>query len=187
MKIRLNLATAPLESHRRFALGAALLGTVGLVALVGLSWHAYSVWQADRSLRADIAKLEKRMDQLRRERRDLELFFNKPEIHKLRDRSAFLNGLIEQRSFPWTKIFMDLERTLPEGVRVVSISPKMNEGGVEVKLVVGATGDESKLKFLRALEESKEFSRVQLQLTRPGRPGEADRVFLELTAWYSTT
>lgn len=187
MKIRLNLSTVPLESYRQFALGAALVGTVGLVALGGLSWHAYSVWRADRTLRADITQLEKRMDQLRRDRRDLEIYFNQPEIHKVRDRSAFLNGLIEQRSFPWTKIFMDLERTLPEGVRVVSISPKMNEGRVELKLVVGATSDESKLKFLRALEESKEFSRVQLQATRPSRPGEADKVLLELVAWYATT
>ncbi len=83
---------------------------------------------------------------------------------------------------------MDLERSLPEGVRVVSIAPKMTEGRVEVKLVVGALSDESKLKFLRALEASKEFSRIQvLAETRPTRAGEADRVYLELTAWYATT
>jgi hypothetical protein len=57
-----------------------------------------------------------------------------------------------------------------------------------VKLVVGALSDESKLKFLRALESSKEFSRIQvLAETRPNRAGETDRVYLELTAWYSTT
>jgi Tfp pilus assembly protein PilN len=188
MKVRLNLATSPLESHRRFALGAALVGTVGAVALVLLSWHTYTVWRADKALRGDIARLENQMEQLRRQRHDLENYFSRPEIRKVRDRSAFLNALIEQRSFPWTKIFMDLERSLPEGVRVVSISPRMNEGRVEVKLVIGATTDESKLKFLRMLEESKEFSRVQLLAeSRPNRPGEADKVYLELVAWYATT
>ncbi len=188
MKVRLNLATSPLESHRRFALGAALAGTVAVAALVLLSWHVYSVRRAERALRLDLARLEKHMDQLRRQRRELEDYFNLADIRKMRDRAAFLNGLIEQRGFPWTKIFADLEHSLPDGVRVVSISPKMNEGRVEVKLVVGATSDEGKLKFLRALEASKEFSRVQLLAeTRPNRPEETDRVYLELVAWYSTT
>jgi Tfp pilus assembly protein PilN len=188
MKVRLNLATSPLENRRRFALGAAVVGSIAVVALVLLSWHAYKVWHADRDHRAKMARLERGMNSLREQRRALELFFNLPENVKLRDRSAFLNGLIEQRSFPWTKIFMDLERSLPEGVRVVSISPKMSNGRVEVKLIVGATSDESKLKFLRALEDSREFSRIQvLAETLPSRPGESDKVMLELVAWYAST
>src|SRR5712692_7533212 len=188
MKIRLNLATSPLENNRRFVLGAAVVGTVAGLALVLLSAHAVSVWRADRAHRTRMVQLEAKLNDLENRRRDLEVFFNRSENAGLRDRAAFLNGLIEQRSFPWTKIFMDLERSLPEGVRVVSIAPKMNQGRVEVKLVVGASSDETKLKFLRALEASKEFSRIQvLAETRPTRAGEADRVYLELTAWYATT
>lgn len=188
MKVRLNLATSPLENRRRFVLGAALVGTVACVALFLLSWHAYKSWQRDRDYRGKVARLEQAMNSLREQRRALEQFFNQPENAKLRDRAAFLNALIEQRSFPWTKIFMDLERRLPEGVRVVSIAPKMTNGRVEVKLLVGAASDESKLKFLRALETSKEFSRIQvLAETLPTGPGEADKVMLELVAWYATT
>ncbi len=188
MKVRLNLATAPLETHRRFAAGAALVGSIAVIALVWLSWHAYKARRADSELRAERVQLEQRMDTLRRERRDLEQFFNRPDVLKVRDRGSFLNGLIEQRSFPWTKIFMDLERIVPAGVRVVSIGPKMNTGRVEVKLVIGATSDEAKLNFLRALETSKEFSRIQLLgETRPSQPEQAGRVVLELVAWYATT
>jgi len=188
MKVRLNLATSPLENRRRFALSAVLVGTVASVALLWLSWHAYRSWQRDRDHRIKIARLERQMDSLRKQRRDLEQFFNQPENAKLRDRSAFLNALIEQRSFPWTKIFMDLERNLPEGVRVVSIAPKMANGQVEVKLLVGASSDQTKLKFLRALENSKEFSRIQvLAETLPTGPGDTDKVMLELVAWYATS
>lgn len=188
MKVHLNLATSPLVSHRRFAIGATLIGTVGLGAMVLLGWQAYSGWHAERARRAERTRIEKEMNEFRRQRRELEAFINRPEILKARERSAFLNGLIEQRSFPWTKIFMELEERLPEGVRVVSIAPKMNGGRVEVKLVVGAATDEGKLKFLRRLEASREFSRIQLlSETRPTRPNESDRVLLELVAWYSTT
>jgi len=165
-----------------------LVGTIAVVALVLFSWNFYSARQKEKALHNELAKLEKELDDLRGERRRLEAYFIQPDIRQLRERSAFLNTLIEQRSFPWTKIFMDLEHSLPEGVRVVSISPKMGAGRVEVKLVVGALSDESKLKFLRALEASKEFSRIQvLSETRPNRPGEPDKVFLELMAWYATT
>lgn len=188
MKVRLNLATSPLESHRRFAVGAALVGTVAGVALVLLFWNTYRVWQADRDHRVKMAQLEEQMGKLRQQRRELEDFFSRPETFKLRDRSAFLNGLIEQRSFPWTRIFMDLEDELPEGVRVVTIAPKMNAGRVEVRLVIGATTDEGKLKFLRTLEKSKAFSRIQvLAETRPVRQDQPDKVQLELVAWFATS
>lgn len=189
MKVRLNLATSPLENHRRFISSAALLGTVATLALVLLSWHAYTVWRADRDHRNKMARLGREMADFERRRRELEDYFNRPDTLKKRDRAAFLNGLIEQRSFPWTKIFVDLEEVLPEGVRVVSIAPKMDAGRVEVKLVIGAMTDEGKLKFLRALESSKEFSHVQvLAESRPTtHASETDRVRLDLVALYSTT
>jgi Tfp pilus assembly protein PilN len=188
MKIRLNLATAPTETQRRFVLGTGLLGTLALGALIWLSWNTYSAWHRERDHRARMAQLSQQIDDLRRQRRQLEDFFGLPNTLQVRERAAFLNGLIEQRSFPWTKIFMDLEHILPEGVHVISISPRMISGRVEVKIVVGAATDETKLKFLRSLEDSKEFSRIQLlsEVHPAAGPGDTDRVRLELVAWYVT-
>jgi len=186
MKVRLNLATSPLENNRRFILGAVLAGTIALVALALLSWDTYRGWRANRELRAELSLRESEIREFREQRRELEAFFKSPETRMVMERAAFLNALIGQRSFPWTRIFMDLERRLPEGVRVVSISPRMEEGRVELKLVVGATSDETKLKFLKTLEASREFSRIQVVTeTRPERAGETDRVVLELVAWYA--
>ncbi len=188
MKLRLNISTSPIETHRRFILGSALVGTIAVGLLVWLSWSAYRSWRADSAFRADRARLERRLTGLQAERRTLESYFSQPDILKVRDRSGFLNGLIEQRSFPWTKLFTDLEGLLPTGVRVVSIEPKMNAGRVEVKLTFGANDDQAKLKFLHALEDSKDFSRIQLMSeTRSTRPEEAGRVVVELVAWYVTT
>ena len=67
----------------------------------------------------------------------------------------------------------------------LKIEPKLDKGRVAVKLNVGATTDEDKLKLLKALEESKSFSQVQVQIERtPTQPG-GDRTVLELTAVYS--
>lgn len=188
MKVRLNLSTVPLESNRRFIAGASLVGTIALVALIGLSVNCYRTWRGQRAEREQVARLERDLDQLRQQRRELENYFNAPQTHKVTDRAAFINSLIDQRSFPWTKVFTDLEHTLPEGVRVVSISQRMDKGRVEITLVVGASSDEAKLKFLKALDESPSFSGVEVKSeSRPNRPGESDRVQMELVTWYATT
>src|SRR5712671_6119247 len=186
MKVRLNLATSPLESNRRFAVGATVIGTLGLVALIVLSGNAFSVWRSEKVSRARQATIESQIAALQQQRQSLAAFFDQPETVKRRQRAAYLNALIEQRAFPWIKIFMDLERILPEGARVVSIEPKLAGDNVQLRVQVGAASDESKLKFLKALESSAEFSHIELMNeSRPERPEQTDRVLLELQAQYS--
>lgn len=188
MKVRLNLATHPLENNRRFLLGALLAGWLGVTLLVVLGVYNLRVWRTTREWRSEMSLLQSENREFRGQRRDLEEFFKTAEARRVLDRAAFLNDVIERRSFPWTKVFMDLERSLPEGVRVTSISPRMQGGRVEVRLVVGAANDEGKLRFLKTLEESPEFSRIQvIGESRPARVEETDRVVLELIAWYAAT
>jgi len=160
MRVRLNLATKPLESHRRFLAGSGLAAFVAVVLLVYLTWHVYSVRSAATEVRIRTASMTKELGQYEAQRQDLVEFFNRKDIASLKARADFLNGIIDARSFNWTKMFMDLERILPAGVRVISIEPKQYAGHAELKLTVGATSDEAKLKFLHALEQSKEFSEV---------------------------
>ena len=187
MKVRLNLATSPLENDRRFVFGYAVVGTIAVIALILLSWRAYSIRKANEVRRTELARIEGEISALADQRQDLETFFNDPKVADIRDRSAFLNGLIEERSFPWTRIFMDFENLLPEGARVTSISPHLTkEGHVELHLKIGATSDEAGMKLLLALETSRTFSHIALMSeTRPDRTTDTDHVFYELTAWYT--
>jgi type IV pilus assembly protein PilN len=186
MKVRLNLATSPLESKRRFAVSATAVGSLAILALLLLSWHAFSVWRADRVFRARQAALESQIASLQQQRQALASFFDQPETVKRRQRAAYLNALIQQRAFPWIKIFMDLEHILPEGVRVVSIEPKLSSDIVQLRFTIGALTDEGKLKFLKTLETSPEFSHIELlNESNASRPEQGDRVVLELQAQYS--
>jgi type IV pilus assembly protein PilN len=186
MKVRLNLSTSPLESNRRFTLGASVIGTIAVMALLVLSYRTFSVWRSDKALRARQDSLELQIAKLQQQRQGLSDFFENAQTVQRRQRAAYLNSLIEQRAFPWIKIFMDLERILPEGVRVVSIEPKLAGDTVQLTVLVGAMSDESKLKFLKALESSPEFSHIELlSETRPLRAEQTDRVMLSLQAEYS--
>jgi type IV pilus assembly protein PilN len=137
-------------------------------------------------MRARSESIHKQVSELQAQRAALEQFFSLPENHNLKDRAAFINSLIDARSFNWTLMFMDLERIMPGGVRVVSVEPKQEKGLIEVKFTIGAVNDEAKLKFLKALEESKSFSDVQLVREQKSTPGaNTDPILVELTAEYA--
>jgi type IV pilus assembly protein PilN len=186
MKVRLNLSTSPLESNRRFTFSAGVIGTIAVVALLFLSYRTYTDWRSDNALRARQDSLQLQIGKLQQQRQELSGFFENPQTVARRQRAAYLNSLIQQRAFPWIRIFMDLERILPEGVRVVSIEPKLSGDNVQLTVLVGAASDESKLKFLKALESSPEFSHIELlSESRPARVEQTDRVMLSLQAQYS--
>ena len=151
MKVRLNLATKALETHRRFFAASGLIAVVTALVFLLLGWHVHSVRKADAELRVRAEKMRQERARLEVQRKDLEQFFGQKGIANLHDRASFINGFLDARSFNWTQMFMDLERVLPGGVRVVSIEPKQVKGRVEVKLTIGAATDEAKLKFLRAI------------------------------------
>ncbi|HEY2461562.1 MAG TPA: PilN domain-containing protein [Candidatus Acidoferrum sp.] len=190
MKVRLNLATKALPTRRRFLVSAGVVGTVAGFVFLALGWHVYSVRKSDQALREKTQAIQKEMLVLEQERHELERFFDRPENKNLHDRSAFLNSLIDEQSLNWTQMFMDLEKILPAGVRVISIEPRHEKGRVEVKLTIGATSDEAELKFVEALEKSTAFSQVQLaNVKSAGQTGGAagDHTQVELTAVYSRT
>jgi len=189
MKARLNLATKPLESHRRFLASASLTAFVAAVVFVALGWHVYSVREAASEVRARTERIRQERAKYEADRNELKRFFEQKNIKGLGDRAAFINGIIVVRSFNWTQMFMDLEHILPAGVHIISIEPKQVSGHVELNLAFGAASDDVKLKFMRALETSKQFSEVRVEsevmATTESNPGVLKIV--HLSTFYSGT
>jgi type IV pilus assembly protein PilN len=188
MKARLNLATKPLETHRKFIAGSAAVGVVAAIVFLGLGWHVYLARKANAEMRAKSASIDRQVAELQQQRAALEHFFSLDENAKLHDRASFINNLIDARSFNWTMMFMDLEKVLPGGVRVISIEPKQDKGHIEVKFIIGATSDDAKLKLIKALEDSKSFTHIELVAeTRPTAGTTMDQIVVELKAEYLRT
>jgi hypothetical protein len=188
MYVRLNLATKPLVSHRRFLVGSALLGILGSVLFLYLGWHFYTLRKADEDYRARLGKIQKEMDRLQEQRGELERFFAKEENRNLQERAKFIGNVIEARSFNWTKMFMDLEHTLPPGVHVLKIEPTLENGSAAVKFSVGGSSEEAKIKLLKAFEDSRSFSHIELTssgLPKQNAPGNTDVFIVEFSAIYT--
>jgi len=188
MRVGLNLATKPLVSHRRFLVGSALFGFLGSVLLVYLGWHFYTLRKADEEFRSRLGTVQSEMAQLQEQRSELERFYVRQENRNLQDRAKFVGGVIEARSFNWTKMFMDLEHTLPPGVHVVRIEPKLDSGSAAVKFVVGGSSEESKVKLLKAFEDSPSFTHIEVNaesVPRQSNTQTADVFVMEFSAIYT--
>jgi type IV pilus assembly protein PilN len=188
MRIRLNLATKPLETHRRFLAGSTVVGAVAAIVFLCLGWHVYKARKANAEMRAKSASILNQIAELQQQRASLEHFFALDENARLHDRAAFINSLIDARSFNWTLMFMDLEKVLPAGVRVISIEPKQEKGHIEVKLIVGAASDDAKQKLIKALEDSGTFTHIELVAAQhPTLGTSTDQIVVELKAEYLRT
>lgn len=185
MYVRLNLATNPLLSHRRFLAGSALVGALGILLFLGLGWRAYILREAEASLRARESKIDKEMAAVGQQREELQRYFSQQEAAGFQEHAKFVVGVLQARSVNWTQMFMDLERIVPPGVRVVHIEPKLDKGIVTVHFVVGAANEEAKLKLLKAFENSSSFSHVALLSERVATQQNADPLAIEFTAEYS--
>jgi len=187
VKVRLNLSTAPQENRRPFIAASLLIGLLGALALVLLSRAAYHSWESNRVERSQISAVQARIRESAIEQARLAAYFQGSGPRDVMDRANFLNSLIGERSFPWTRIFESLEQTLPDGVRVVSISPKLANGRAEVTLSVGAVNDEQKIKFLQAMEKSKDFSNLEIVSERRAEKADVfDQIVLQLKVTYET-
>jgi hypothetical protein len=189
MKVRLNLATNPLQTHRKFLAASGLLGAFAGIIALALGWHVYSVRKSNEALRARAAAVRQEVVGLMSQRDKLEEFFKEDQNAKLNERSAFLNSLIDEQSLNWTQMFMDFEKVLPMGTRLVSIEPAHEKGQVLVKLQVGAINDEAKLKFLRALENSPAFKSVRIGNEKHFDPqqgkSDSDPIQIQLSVVYA--
>jgi type IV pilus assembly protein PilN len=186
MILGVNLATQPLETHRRFRTFSAAAGAVAAGVLFWLAWHVYSLRKSEAAFHLENAAVHRELEALTAQREELDRFFVVPENAKLHDRASFLNSIIDARSFNWTHMFMDLEKILPLGVHVISIEPKQVSGQASVKLTFGAASDEGRIKFLHALEQSSAFSHLELVSVRTAsQPASGDLEIVELTVIYS--
>jgi type IV pilus assembly protein PilN len=189
MKVRLNVATNPLQTHRKFLAVSGFISAVAGIVFLALGWHVYAARKSNEALRARVEDVRQDMVGLMRQREELESFFKEEQNAKLNERSTFLNSLIDEQSLNWTQMFMDFEKILPAGVRLVSIEPAHEKGRVLVRLQIGAVSDEAKLKFIRALENSpafKDFKEINEKYSEPQQgSADLDRLQVQLTVVYA--
>ena len=163
MRLDINLATRPYEDAREFwtrwGLGVGLLAVLTLF-LLGL---AVSDWRKAGRDRHDIAQLQKQIAERDAERAQAQAFLDLTVNRSTRDQSQFLNGLIQRKSFSWTRVFEDLEQVMPPNLHVVSLRPELNEQNqMQLEMKVACDTRAAAVELVHRMEGSKHFQGAQL-------------------------
>ena len=156
--LRTNLATRPFYNERlvHWLLGAGLL----LVA----AFTAYNVSEYLRltgrqgGLAADAARDETQARTLNARAADARRRIDRKQLEVIGEQALQVNGIIDARTFSWTSLFDDIEATLPPTVMLTAITPKIDQAGASVRLVVVGRTVEAIDAFIERLEGTKRFA-----------------------------
>ena len=196
-----NLASQPFLNLRPLRRTA---WTLAAAAFLLTAWNVVSYVRAGAGTVSRVAKLEKLETETAAARRKLATIDHglaAIDLAAENQRAEFLNERIEERSFSWNELFDRLAATLPDGVRLRSLAPKVvsrkertghsrsaaTTGGerppVELTIRGEAEGDDELLAFVDRLfadpafespslhRESREAGGVAFDLTARYRPG----------------
>jgi hypothetical protein len=157
--LRTNLATRPFYNERVVHL------VLALAALVVLAITVYDVadWIGLRRHHADlvaqVSGAETRADELQRDAQRLRRSLNRAEVDAVAKAAAEANALIDRRTFSWTGLLGRFEEALPDNVRILAVTPKVDkDGNMIVRIVVSSRQAEDVEAFVEKLAETKSFA-----------------------------
>jgi Tfp pilus assembly protein PilN len=159
--LRTNLSTRPFYNIRavHVALGAltlivAVMTLLNLVQLVRLT-------TSERTLGARAQQAEDQADRLRAEAGRIRSQIDAKELNQVAAAAQEANDIIDLRTFSWSKLFSEIETTLPENVRLTNFQPMEDrEGRLIVNLRVEARRVQDLESFIDALEKTGRFHDV---------------------------
>src|SRR5439155_11124109 len=158
MKIPINLASQPFRRDRAILVASVAVCVLLAGALAGLISMARSDRARMADVRADIARLNREISSVQAEQAKLNGIMRKPENAEVLERSVFLNTLLVRKSISWTRIFADLEKTIPYNVKVVQIHPSLDSQNQVMLDMTLAAGEQTALfDLLKALAGSPLF------------------------------
>lgn len=151
----LNLARRPFANTRPvFRMTVAFWVVGGLLALGNLVLYGRSLAGLD-DLEGRIAAADTAMKEERSRVAAAEQALRGLDLRDQNELALFLNGRIEGRTFPWSRLFDHLAEVLPRDVRLHDLSPRRAE----------AASTEGRSRSSRVVETTPEPERVGLTMT----------------------
>jgi hypothetical protein len=156
---RPNLARAPFQNTRPvwlagivLAVAAAVFTTLSITEAVGAKDSERLQGERLRSLTARRASLVKELDAANRD-------LSKVSWKKLQAETSSLQSVVARSQLSWGGLILDLEKTLPWEIRLLSIDPQIQEGGsIQLSLRGVAATREAWLHLLGVLFAADKFS-----------------------------
>ena len=162
LRISINLASNPFFTNRKFY-ALSLIGG-GLLLVFSIANLYFYLAYRDKSLRLNqaLANQVTEIQQLEQSQEQIWKRLQQPETEDFLELVDYLNPLITQRTFSWTRFLNHLEKLIPYNLQIVTITPKAVEGEIVVEIICNAQSGASYIDFISRLESSPDFYGVNL-------------------------
>ena len=162
LRVPLNLASKPFFNNRRFYAASLLLGLVFVV----LSAANLFLYLAHRSqslrLNRELAEQTAEAGRLEQEQQEIWARLQRPETEDFLNLVDYLNPLIAQRTFSWTRFLNQMENLVPHQLQIVAVAPRIAESEIVVEIYCNARSGADYIEFISRLESDPDFYQVNL-------------------------
>ena len=160
IKININLSSRPFVNNRKFFLITASL----LILLSCVSyWNIYR-YKSVHSNRGQVKRLltqsQVQIEKLEKEQQEIMARLQKPETGEFLDLVDYINRLIQQRTFSWTRLLNDLETLIPSNLQIISIRPQITGNEIGIEIIASGRSSHDYIEFISNLESSGKFYNV---------------------------
>lgn len=158
VRIPFNFSSEPFQRDRPIMAATVATLTALSCLLAILSYWAYTERDLAAGAREQVAKLTLQQSRLVQAQAEVDARLLRRDYADVLERNAFLNVLLHRKGISWTRIFGDIESTLPHNVRVISVRPQVTPNNeLLLDMVVGATSNEPVIELLMRMEASPLF------------------------------
>ena len=175
--LRTNLSTRPFYNVRAAHVALRAAGVILLGAMLFNVVQVVRLGMSQQSRGARAGEAEEEAARLRTDATQILAQINPQELQVVADAAREANQIIDQRAFSWTELFGRFEATLPSGVRLTAVRPRLEStGDFVVAIGVEARRAEDLDAFVEALETNGGVSqRARGSGTGPARAGSSRR------------
>jgi type IV pilus assembly protein PilN len=158
--LHLNLASKPYRDERPFYAAVVLLVLALGFLLINNVQTAVQYFSATRNTRTEIADLQKAIAAEEKKSADAQAQIKKLDLRALNSRVSYVNAEIAERAFSWSALLDQLERVLPNNVKITTLTPTIGKDGETHLLMACVAKDGSGLiRFLNNLLANGHFAR----------------------------
>ena len=168
MIIRSNLASTPIKNYSLFLLGCILLGIAVAVFTFFNLTNISNSYEKNRELKKTITTQQTQLNGMEQKEKELQEKINRVKTAKFVSETEFMNNAIKRRTFSWTSLFDHFEEVLPPTVKMISVTPNVEEDNIAINLEMAGRNLSDMLELVRTLERDSQFSDVTLKAERSG-------------------
>jgi hypothetical protein len=158
--LRTNLSTRPFYNIRAVQ---AVLGACVAIVILFTMFNVISLVRlaaSQRSLGARAVQAQNDATKLRADAARVRGQVDAKELEVVSGAAREAKSIIEMRSFSWTDLLAQFEKTLPENVRITAVQPRVEDGRFVIGMRVEARQIGDLEKFLEDLEMTGAFRNV---------------------------